>query len=97
MRNECEFQFFDLDPTFESNLTLEPKPDLSYIPELVLVLEHITLEPKSTTPPSNIPLWENDCRLEFQFLDLDPLLDPCLLYTSPSPRDRQKSRMPSSA
>ena len=25
------------------------------------------------------------------------LLQPCLLYTSPSPRDRQKSRMPSSA
>ena len=24
-------------------------------------------------------------------------LDACLLYTSPSPRDRQKSRMPSSA
>ena len=24
-------------------------------------------------------------------------LDRCLLYTSPSPRDRQKSRMPSSA
>ena len=24
-------------------------------------------------------------------------LRPCLLYTSPSPRDRQKSRMPSSA
>ena len=28
---------------------------------------------------------------------LDALLTPCLLYTSPSPRDRQKSRMPSSA
>ena len=30
---------------------------------------------------------------------LDSLLDrfDCLLYTSPSPRDRQKSRMPSSA
>ena len=26
-----------------------------------------------------------------------PLLESCLLYTSPSPRDRQKSRMPSSA
>ena len=26
-----------------------------------------------------------------------PLSIPCLLYTSPSPRDRQKSRMPSSA
>ena len=25
------------------------------------------------------------------------IYDPCLLYTSPSPRDRQKSRMPSSA
>ena len=25
------------------------------------------------------------------------LIEPCLLYTSPSPRDRQKSRMPSSA
>ena len=26
-----------------------------------------------------------------------PKCVPCLLYTSPSPRDRQKSRMPSSA
>ena len=25
------------------------------------------------------------------------IYEPCLLYTSPSPRDRQKSRMPSSA
>ena len=31
-------------------------------------------------------------------VDLLPPIDyPCLLYTSPSPRDRQKSRMPSSA
>ena len=28
---------------------------------------------------------------------LKGLSHPCLLYTSPSPRDRQKSRMPSSA
>ena len=28
---------------------------------------------------------------------LDDVLGRCLLYTSPSPRDRQKSRMPSSA
>ena len=28
---------------------------------------------------------------------LTTTIDPCLLYTSPSPRDRQKSRMPSSA
>ena len=30
-------------------------------------------------------------------LTADPKLRDCLLYTSPSPRDRQKSRMPSSA
>ena len=29
-----------------------------------------------------------------QFIEMD---DPCLLYTSPSPRDRTRSRMPSSA
>ena len=28
---------------------------------------------------------------------LDPYLNVCLLYTSPSPRDRTRSRMPSSA
>nr|CUV21346.1 protein of unknown function [Ralstonia solanacearum] len=27
----------------------------------------------------------------------EPIVQTCLLYTSPSPRDRQKSRMPSSA
>ena len=31
------------------------------------------------------------------FIGLDSLTNFCLLYTSPSPRDRQKSRMPSSA
>ena len=30
-------------------------------------------------------------------LDNKDMLNACLLYTSPSPRDRQKSRMPSSA
>ena len=30
-------------------------------------------------------------------LEADVALEVCLLYTSPSPRDRQKSRMPSSA
>ena len=34
--------------------------------------------------------------LPFQALDIE-LHALCLLYTSPSPRDRQKSRMPSSA
>ena len=29
--------------------------------------------------------------------DMEDYIRTCLLYTSPSPRDRQKSRMPSSA
>ena len=32
-----------------------------------------------------------------EICDKDNLAITCLLYTSPSPRDRQKSRMPSSA
>ena len=36
----------------------------------------------------------NDIRVEFTNVTLN---GGCLLYTSPSPRDRQKSRMPSSA
>ena len=33
----------------------------------------------------------------YRACDAWPLINDCLLYTSPSPRDRQKSRMPSSA
>ena len=35
--------------------------------------------------------------LPWELLYADDLVVVCLLYTSPSPRDRQKSRMPSSA
>ena len=40
-------------------------------------------------------LWKD--LTESQQYDVNLKLDDCLLYTSPSPRDRQKSRMPSSA
>ena len=38
-----------------------------------------------------------DIEDELENYDWDLESDNCLLYTSPSPRDRQKSRMPSSA
>ena len=44
--------------------------------------------------------WRNEITPELEALGvtvLNPCDKPCLLYTSPSPRDRQKSRMPSSA
>ena len=34
---------------------------------------------------------------DLTFLNVEALPDSCLLYTSPSPRDRTRSRMPSSA
>ena len=40
-------------------------------------------------------IW-NGCKF-LEFNECISELDTCLLYTSPSPRDRQKSRMPSSA
>ena len=39
---------------------------------------------------------DRHCRKEVK-APAAPASRPCLLYTSPSPRDRQKSRMPSSA
>ena len=41
----------------------------------------------------------NEHGIPFEFYDAidGKTLKICLLYTSPSPRDRQKSRMPSSA
>ena len=36
-------------------------------------------------------------KVQADFLSKADWMNACLLYTSPSPRDRQKSRMPSSA
>ena len=45
---------------------------------------------EALTPHYQIKLFSRD--------EVEPtFFDDCLLYTSPSPRDRQKSRMPSSA
>ena len=43
--------------------------------------------------------YTNDICAHWRFVDVPTATESstCLLYTSPSPRDRQKSRMPSSA
>ena len=41
--------------------------------------------------PSSVP---DDWKIYFESL---PSINGCLLYTSPSPRDKRQSRMPSSA
>ena len=50
-------------------------------------------KPLTVTPPQSEVLTENPVISQFSFL----MVNNCLLYTSPSPRDRTRSRMPSSA
>ena len=50
----------------------------------------ITLDKASLTAP-------RDAYVQQRAVEPGEEAEPCLLYTSPSPRDRQKSRMPSSA
>ena len=50
------------------------------------------------TLPSEIIAAAHSDEWDICFIAADPArAEVCLLYTSPSPRDRQKSRMPSSA
>ena len=67
---------------------------------------HKVYEKGINLPASLFALDINGSTVESTGLGLDigdsdricyPIPDTCLLYTSPSPRDRQKSRMPSSA
>ena len=63
------------------------------------------METKEKTPKVKKDTWEYKDRNYFLVDGKEPLThtihpntpNTCLLYTSPSPRDRQKSRMPSSA
>ena len=41
--------------------------------------------------------WQSAGADMLHLVDLDATLGSCLLYTSPSPRDKRQSRMPSSA
>ena len=50
------------------------------------------------TNPFYIYMWKNDVtKMRDIYVQEQKYIQICLLYTSPSPRDRQKSRMPSSA
>ena len=67
-------------------------------PEPIMLLHKAIHESKSGDIVELIatdPVAKKDVEKFCEFLDHQ--LVSCLLYTSPSPRDRQKSRMPSSA
>ena len=74
--------------------------NITEYPDLVSEQLKIAVE-KSKVSTSNaavaIPVTSAIIRVVTSPLMTDEELNTCLLYTSPSPRDRQKSRMPSSA
>eukprot|EP01017_Pseudomicrothorax_dubius_P016665 TRINITY_DN18877_c0_g1_i1.p1 TRINITY_DN18877_c0_g1~~TRINITY_DN18877_c0_g1_i1.p1 ORF type:complete len:101 (-),score=17.96 TRINITY_DN18877_c0_g1_i1:10-312(-) len=61
-----------------------------------IIIISMIIKPERTTRLENDTLDDFD-RDNLEELDYAHMHDSCLLYTSPSPRDRQKSRMPSSA
>ena len=86
--------------------------DLVYSVENMSLIKNQAMTPNTATVNSAITSWEisPDLPTGLSFgssngtiwgtptvVQLTPIAYTCLLYTSPSPRDRQKSRMPSSA
>ena len=68
-----------------------------------LVLEDILTKSRANNPAIGVTgnlIYHSDLflqLLEGPHLAVNRLYETCLLYTSPSPRDRTRSRMPSSA
>ena len=54
--NECELEFYDLDQTHQPTLTLEPKLNLSFFSESVLISIPFIVEPKSSISQNHISL-----------------------------------------
>ena len=86
--NKIEWNFNNTYLSLPKIMLSEQKPDIVEKPEVVIINHALSKE------------------LGLNLLDLDDEylasvfsgnLLPCLLYTSPSPRDRTRSRMPSSA
>ena len=71
------------------NITVSPVNDA---PELILTSEPLRVLEGGLLQLGTIQISADDAETQ-----VDDLVYDCLLYTSPSPRDRQKSRMPSSA
>ena len=84
LNEECDFDPQICDPVQipESILTPVLLPNLSNILESVLIPIPVILELESPILDGHIPSWGNECVLEFQLLDLDPL--PELIWTPES-------------
>ena len=94
---------FDLDPdVFHSNpypilKNLRAKAPIAFVPALNAIL--ITRRDDIFTLEKQIDVFSSDQPdgLMTKLMGQNMMRKDCLLYTSPSPRDRTRSRMPSSA
>ena len=78
--------------------TVPPGQYLNVVNAATKVDPRAMAEPGSRYPEGDGPAQEHIFHmLPPPVFDHPINLDPCLLYTSPSPRDRTRSRMPSSA
>ena len=73
---------------------------------MMVLVAGMSLCGASTQANIDLKTWKNYANLAEQgaicasfstLMEAQSLLNPCLLYTSPSPRDKRQSRMPSSA
>ena len=83
-----DIELFEHKPSQLSDALESPKGELRLTPGLNQNSDYIGDEDNSVEAAENVTSLQS-------IRSLKP--DACLLYTSPSPRDRQKSRMPSSA
>ena len=60
-------------------------------------IKHVAKLARISVDEAKVDSLTKDLNSIFKFIEQLNELNTCLLYTSPSPRDRQKSRMPSSA
>ena len=88
------------------NVHLEEKSHPKLLSNQRIVLWVVGAESENTTRIKNLGLFDKESMNTLYVLNngtavrrevTTGIKNPCLLYTSPSPRDRQKSRMPSSA
>ena len=77
-----------------STCSLDPIENEAVVAEVIRTEENLELLPVSEIIP-NLP--GRDGFSSWPGIDDDAMPSSCLLYTSPSPRDRLLSRMPSSA
>ena len=89
----------DVEPTGVCQFTEYDRPDV-VVTSVCQFTEWLDVPPPPVPPEDNCPpfriFWQDSNVRAHAWKDSDQT-HPCLLYTSPSPRDRQKSRMPSSA